>query len=73
MSTLAEMQAFFNQGLLDLRKLDHKPAEFVMVEMAERYGIPGKTYGESSHDFRLRLISFIESKLSELNEVIGSK
>ena len=73
MSTLAEMQAIFNQGMLDLRKLDHKPAEHVMVEMAERYGISGITRGESSSDFRFRLSKFIESELEELNKVIRSK
>ncbi len=73
MSTLAEMQAFFNQGMLDLHKLEHRPAEHVLVEMAERYGVPGVTRGESSHDFRLRLSKFIEGELTELNEVIRTK
>jgi hypothetical protein len=63
-------QANFNQGLLDLRLLDKKPATHVLVEMAEHYGLPGEQYGESSNDFRMRITRHIEKTLQELNQSI---
>ena len=71
MPSLNELQADFNQAMIDLHRLQHYQLMYAQLsDLAQFYNVSEMGHRESQRDYAFRLKTAIERRLVELNAQI---